>query len=102
VADPLQVLAEPRRQAILRLVWERERAAGEIHEAMPEVTFPAVSQHLRRLRDAGLVEVRTEGRHRYYRADKDALGPLAAALEAMWDARLDALKHLAELDEEDT
>jgi DNA-binding transcriptional ArsR family regulator len=66
---------------------------------MPEVTFPAVSQHLRRLRDAGLVTTRAEGRHRYYRADKQALGPLAAALEAMWETQLDALTRLAEQEE---
>jgi DNA-binding transcriptional ArsR family regulator len=86
---------------ILRLLWDGERAAGEIHAAMPEVTFPAVSQHLRRLREAGLVQVRVAGRHRYYRADKEALGPLAAALEAMWETQLDALKRLAELAEQD-
>src|SRR4029453_13511776 len=71
----LGVLASPRRQEILRLVWDEERCAGDIHAAMPDVTFGAVSLQLKMLADAGLVTVRTEGRHRYYRARRDGLGP---------------------------
>lgn len=93
---PLELIGEPRRAAILRLVWDDELAASQIAEAMPDVTFGAVSQHLRRLREAGLVTVRPEGRWRWYRAERSALGPLAAALDAMWGARLDALATLAE------
>lgn len=93
---PLDLLAEPRRRTILQLVWDRELASSEIAAAMPEVTFGAVSQHLGRLRDAGLVTVRPDGRHRYYRADREALGPLASALDAMWATKLDALQTLAE------
>lgn len=93
---PLDLLAEPRRRTILQLVWDRELASSEIAGAMPEITFGAVSQHLGRLREAGLVTVRPDGRHRYYRADHGALGPLADALDAMWASRLDALRTLAE------
>jgi DNA-binding transcriptional ArsR family regulator len=79
----LATVAEPRRREILRLVWSRERAAGDIASHL-DVTFGAVSQHLRILRESGLVLLRKEGRHRFYRADRRALGPLARALEAEW------------------
>jgi DNA-binding transcriptional ArsR family regulator len=95
----LEAVAAPRRREILRLVWKRERSAGEIAREMPEVTFGAVSQHLRVLSSAGLVSVRPEGRSRYYTANKSALGPLRNALETMWDDSLDRLKTRAELED---
>lgn len=98
VPSALRVLSEPRRAAILRLVWERELPAGEI-AARFDVTFGAVSQHLRVLREAGLVEQRKEGRRRFYRARREALGPLAQALEAMWMEGLGELRRLAEEEE---
>jgi len=98
VSSPLALLATPRRAEILRLVWREERSAGEIHRALDDVTFGAVSQHLGRLAEAGWVEVRAEGRRRLYRARRAALGPLAAALEAMWDDALYRLKLAAELE----
>jgi DNA-binding transcriptional ArsR family regulator len=93
--DAVKVIAEPRRREILRLCWRTERAAGELADAF-DVTFGAVSQHLKVLRDAGLVTVRREGNRRLYRADRDALGPLAAYLEAQWAVQLDRLAALAE------
>lgn len=95
----LAAVASPRRREILRLVWDRERAAGEIHGAMPDVSFGAVSLQLRALADAGLVACRHEHRHRFYRARRDALGPVAAALEQMWDDALWRLKLQAELEQ---
>jgi DNA-binding transcriptional ArsR family regulator len=95
----LQVLGAPRRREILRLVWEGERSAGEIHRALPDVTFGAVSQHLRVLEAASLVASRREGRRRYYAARKEGLGPLRRWLESMWDDALYRLKLQAELDE---
>ena len=95
----LAVVASPRRREILRLVWHGERLAGEIHAAMPEVTFGAVSQHLRSLSDAGLVAVRAEGRCRYYRARREAFGPIGRLLERMWTDALLTLKVRAELEE---
>lgn len=80
-------------------MWNGERAAGEIHRAMPDVTFGAVSLQLKALADAGLLESRTEGRHRYYRARRDALGPVGAMLEAMWKDALFRLRVQAELDQ---
>jgi DNA-binding transcriptional ArsR family regulator len=91
----IATLANPVRQRILRLVWERERSAGQIASEF-DVTFGAVSQHLAVLRRAGVVTVRREGRSRLYRADRAALGPLATALEAMWSDRLAVLKSMAE------
>ena len=95
----IQTLGTPRRREILRLVWEGERSAGEIHRALGDVTFGAVSQHLRRLEDASLLRSRREGRQRFYAARKDALGPLAQWLESMWDDALYRLKLRAELEE---
>ena len=93
--DPLQVVAEPRRRAILRLVWDRELAAGDIASHF-DVSFPAVSQHLGVLRTAGFVAVRRDGRSRLYRADRKALGPLRPMLEKLWNEKLDRLVALIE------
>ena len=95
----LAAVASPRRREILRLTWERERAAGEIHAAMPDVSFGAVSLQLRALSDAGLVTCRREHRHRYYRAHREALGEIGRALERMWDDALWRLKLQAELEQ---
>jgi DNA-binding transcriptional ArsR family regulator len=93
--DAWQIIAEPRRRAILRLVWDRELSAGDIAERF-DISFGAVSQHLGVLRDAGYVSVRRDGNRRYYAADKVALGPLRPALESMWTATLDDLARAVE------
>ncbi|MBK8095817.1 MAG: winged helix-turn-helix transcriptional regulator [Planctomycetes bacterium] len=95
----LDALQTPRRREILRQCWTEERPAGAIAAALPDVTFGAVSQHLRVLQDAGLVEVRVAGRQRFYRARRGALGPFRRWLESSWDAALYQLKLQAELDE---
>ena len=92
-------VASPRRREILRLLWRNELAAGEIHAAMPDVTFAAVSLHLGKLAEAGLVEVRPEGRQRVYRARRHACGSVGKALERMWDDALWRLKLQAELEQ---
>jgi len=97
-APVLAALASPRRQEILRLTWRRERSAGDIHRALGDVTFGAVSLQLRTLMDAGLVESRVDGRYRRYRANREACGPMAAELERMWRDGLWKLKLLAELE----
>jgi DNA-binding transcriptional ArsR family regulator len=94
----LTAVASPRRREILRLVWDRERSAGEIHQAMPDVTFGAVSLQLRALLDAGLVEARADRRHRFYRARRAALGAVAPMLERMWSDALWRLTLAAELE----
>jgi DNA-binding transcriptional ArsR family regulator len=96
--DALEIVAVPRRREILRLVWDGERSAGDIAGEMPEVTFGAVSQHLRVLEAAGFVAIRPDGRHRYYAARKQALGDLRPVLEKMWDDALERLKTRAELE----
>ena len=102
VFDTFDALAAPRRREILRLVWDRERSAGEIHRANPDVSFGAVSQHLRVLEAAGLVARREEGRFRYYAARRRQMGLLGKWLEATWDAALSNLKTLAETEETET
>jgi DNA-binding transcriptional ArsR family regulator len=99
-ATALRAVSEPRRQQILRLVWDRERAAGDIAASF-DVTFGAVSQHLRVLHDAGLVTVRRDGRRRLYRARPERLGPLREVLEDLWRSGLLELKALAEAEERD-
>jgi DNA-binding transcriptional ArsR family regulator len=98
-ASALTAIASPRRQEILRLIWREELAAGEIHRAMPDVTFGAVSLQLRALMEAGLVDSRSAGRHRFYRARRDALGPVGKVLERLWVDALWRLKLQAELEE---
>jgi DNA-binding transcriptional ArsR family regulator len=100
-AAVLDALASPRRREILRLVWNAERSAGEIHRAVPGVSFGAVSQHLGVLEDAGLVARRTDGRFRYYSSRRRELGYLGRWLEQMWAASLGELKRLAEAEEEE-
>lgn len=95
----LTALGAPRRRAILHLVRCRERSAGEIHRALGDVTFGAVSQHLGVLERAGLVSVRREGRSRLYLARPEGLEPLQQWLESMWDDALASLKGRAEADE---
>ena len=95
--EPLQIVLEPRRREILRLVWDRERTVGEIVVHIDR-SFGAVSQHLAILRDAGFVTVRKDGNRRFYRADQEGLGELRAVLEAMWASTLDRLAGTIEAD----
>ncbi|HEX5936147.1 MAG TPA: metalloregulator ArsR/SmtB family transcription factor [Actinomycetota bacterium] len=94
----LKAIAEPRRRAILRLVWDAERSAGDIASHF-EVSRPAISQHLSILRTAGLVTERRDGARRLYRADRDALQELQASLQAFWIGSLATLKEEVESDE---
>jgi DNA-binding transcriptional ArsR family regulator len=87
----LRAIANPRRRAMLDLVWDRERGASEIAE-LSGLTKPAASQHLKVLRDAGLVQVRVAGNQRLYRSDPVRLGELRAALDAFWGDRLGLLR----------
>ena len=94
----IRAIAEPRRREILRLVWSAELPAGEIASHF-EVTRPAISQHLRVLKRAGLVSERRDGTRRLYRARQETLEEVRTYLEGFWDERLAMLKHAAELDE---
>lgn len=95
--NDLQVLAQPHRQRILRLVWEDEVTAGDIADQF-DVSFGAVSQHLRILRDAGMVQVRRDGNRRFYSADRGRLEPYRAALAQAWGDTLDQLVRVIEDD----
>jgi DNA-binding transcriptional ArsR family regulator len=99
VSAVFEALAAPRRREILRLVWDRERSAGDIHRAIDGVSFGAVSQHLRVLESAGLVARREEGRFHYYAARRKELGLLGRWLETTWGEALRGLKDLAETEE---
>lgn len=94
----LKAIAEPRRREILRLVWDAERSAGEIASHF-EITRPAISQHLRVLKEADLVFERRQGTKRFYRARPEGLEELRQFLEGFWDHNLAALKQAAEHEE---
>src|SRR5216117_471764 len=95
----MRAMAEGRRREILRLVWDRELAAGDIASHF-EVSRPAISQHLRVLHRAGLVDERRDGTRRLYRARPETLAELRAALEAFWDDSLRSLKAAAEQEQQ--
>ena len=90
----LQVLAEPRRQAILDLLRDGELPVGELVERL-RMSQPAVSKHLRVLRDAGLVEVRADAQRRLYRIRPEPLAELdewLASYRKLWTKSLDRLE----------
>ena len=98
----IRAIAEPRRREILRLVWDAELPAGEIASHFRgEVTRPAISQHLRVLKEAGLVDEGREGTRRLYRVRHAAVEDLRAFLDGFWERGLRSLKDAAE-DEERT
>lgn len=97
--EALRAVADPTRRAILRLVRDDELAAGEIARHFPAMSRPAVSQHLRVLSEAGLVDVRPAGNRRLYRWRREGLQDAAEFLEEMWSDRLARLKLVAERDE---
>ncbi len=96
--DPLSALSSPRRREILRLVWSEELPAGDIARAF-DVSWPAISQNLRVLKESGLARERRIGTSRLYRADRAALRPLEAYLRRMWERDVDRLRLLAEAEE---
>lgn len=92
--EQLAALADPTRRRIVELLAEREHGAGEL-AAQFAVTRPAVSRHLRVLREAGLVRVRGEAQRRVYTLDPaplDELGDWLARTRTFWTNRLDALE----------
>ncbi|HKY13091.1 MAG TPA: metalloregulator ArsR/SmtB family transcription factor [Gaiellaceae bacterium] len=88
-------ISDPIRRRVLELVRDREVPAGEL-AAEFDVSRPAVSRHLRVLREAGLVHERRHGRLRLYLGDPAPLEELREWLDAYWSGRLGALKRLAE------
>lgn len=93
----LQALGDPTRRAVLEELREGPLAVGEIAERLP-VSRPAVSQHLRVLKKAGLVTDRQNGTRRLYRVDPDGLAELREYLEG-WEEALANFKAAAEKEE---
>jgi DNA-binding transcriptional ArsR family regulator len=89
--DAWTALGDPTRKAIFELLLERPRAVVELAGELP-VSRPAVSQHLRVLKDVGLVIDQPNGTRRIYRADPDGLAKLRADLERYWGKALAAYK----------
>ncbi|MGH9222402.1 MAG: ArsR/SmtB family transcription factor [Acidimicrobiales bacterium] len=99
--DGWAALADPTRRTIFELVAARPRAVGELAELVP-VTRPAVSQHLKLLKTAGLVLDSAEGTRRIYRANPDGLRDLRAQLDRFWNEALADFRQLVDQPEEDT
>lgn len=92
----LAALADPTRRHVLELLRQGEQPVARLTEQMP-VSQSAVSQHLRVLTDAGLVEARCVGTRRLYRVRRDGLAPLRAYLDQFWDDVLTAFAdHVAD------
>jgi DNA-binding transcriptional ArsR family regulator len=94
-AAALKALAEPRRVAMLRLVRDRPRSVGEIAGHFEDITQQAVSQHLRELREAGLVAVHKDGQRRMYLLRPEGIERLESFLRDLWPAGIDRLTQVA-------
>jgi DNA-binding transcriptional ArsR family regulator len=91
----MTALGDPTRQAIFERLVEGPRPVGELARDLP-VTRPAVSQHLKVLKEAGLVTDRQEGTRRLYQVDPQAVADLRAYFDAFWDQALAAFRAAAE------
>jgi DNA-binding transcriptional ArsR family regulator len=98
--DPLVALADPTRRSIFERLVKRERPVGELAQELP-VSRPAVSQHLKVLRDAGLVRERREGTRHFYSVDGEGLAELRAYVEGFWDDALAAFREAAQREQEE-
>src|SRR5829696_1382200 len=99
-ADGLTALADPTRRAIFERLAKRPQAVGELALDLP-VGRPAVSQHLKILKDAGLVTARPVGTRRIYQLDPDGLAELRAYFEQFWGRALVAYKDAVEQESEE-
>jgi DNA-binding transcriptional ArsR family regulator len=98
--DGLAALADPTRRTIFERVAERPSAVGELAAQVP-VSRPAVSQHLKVLKDAGLVIDHQSGTRRIYQLDPDGVGAMRAYLDRFWHRSLAAYKAAAEQSDEE-
>jgi DNA-binding transcriptional ArsR family regulator len=94
-ADAIQALGDPTRRTVFERLREGPRSVGELARGLP-VSRPAVSQHLRVLKQAGLVRERREGTRNYYSVNGDGLADLRGYFEGFWDETLTAFKAAAE------
>ncbi|MDT0469823.1 ArsR/SmtB family transcription factor [Streptomyces gibsoniae] len=97
--DALSALADPTRRAIFECLADGPKAVGQLAEGLP-VSRPAVSQHLRVLKEAGLVVDRAVGTRRLYQVNPAGLGALRAWLDRFWDQALAAFAAAAESESE--
>jgi DNA-binding transcriptional ArsR family regulator len=95
----LEALGDPTRRAVFELLASGEKAVGELAAELP-VSRPAVSQHLRVLKEAGLVTAEARGTRRLYAVDPNGLDAVRAWIDRFWDQTLANLKQLAEQPEE--
>ena len=93
--EALGALGDPTRRAIFEDLADRPSAVGELAERLP-VTRPAVSQHLKVLKDAGLVTSRQDGNRRIYRLDPDGIAGLRHYLDRFWGTALTGFKAVVE------
>jgi DNA-binding transcriptional ArsR family regulator len=98
--DGWAALADPTRRAVFELVVARPRAVGALADVLP-ISRPAVSQHLKLLKTAGLVSDRAEGTRRIYRADPEGLREMRDQLDRFWSKALVNFKQLVEQPEEE-
>jgi DNA-binding transcriptional ArsR family regulator len=96
--DALTALADPTRRAIFERIAERPSPVGELARELP-VSRPAVSQHLKVLKDAGLVSDRKDGNRRIYHVEPAGIGALRAYFDRFWNQSLAAFKEAAEKEE---
>ena len=97
-AQALQALGDPTRRAVLEALRDGPRAVGDIAARLP-VSRPAVSQHLRVLKEAGLVTERQDGTRRLYRVEPEGLAELREYLSRFWEEALAGFKAAAEKEE---
>ena len=100
-SDPFNAVAEPRRRDILNYLAMQERAVGEIVAGLG-IEQPSVSKHLNVLRNVGLVHVRRNGRHKFYRTNAGAIKPMhdwTKTFERYWQHQLSRIKERAESNE---
>jgi DNA-binding transcriptional ArsR family regulator len=95
--DGWDALGDPSRRAILECLAERPRAVGELADELP-ISRPAVSQHLKVLKEAGLVTDRAAGTRRVYRLNPAGVGALRDQLETFWTRALDGYQDVADRD----
>jgi DNA-binding transcriptional ArsR family regulator len=100
VSDPafeeaIRALAHPGRRAMLRMVWDEEKPATDLADGA-DLSRSAASQHLKVLKDAGLIDVRVDGTRRLYRAELTRVAQIAEFLDEFWSTPLDRLRSAAE------
>ena len=93
--DPFDALGDPHRRTILRLLGEHERSVGALAAAMP-ISRPAVSRHLRVLREAGLVREEPHGTRRIYALQEDGIEAVRSYLEQVWGETATRFRLMAE------